>query len=208
MEKDLTDENSPEENKHGTLTWGRLIASAILLGCIYMHSEGFEAALPMLSVFVSFFFLGSMIHQVRLISGTFPIAVAIVMGDKHTIYQAAMDNPYSNGLTTILIANLFVAYYLFTHDLMGISIIAILPNITMFFIYSRLNKFIGSDDVQQIAMERIEFAVRENKRIELYQEELDKVLPDIEKTVEERFNKIFNNQEETTNESRESNDPD
>lgn len=208
MEKDLTEENLPEENKIGTLTWGRLIASAILLGCIYMHSKGVESALPILSVLVSFFFLRNMIYQCRLIGGGFSIAVAIVMGDTYTTHQAAMDNPYSNGLTTILIANLFVSYYLFTNDFTVISIIAILPSITMFFVYNRLMKFIRSDAVQQIAMERIEIATRENKRIELLEEELDKVLPGVEKIVEERFNKIFNNQKETTNESRESNDPD
>lgn len=204
----MTEEQLPEENKNGTLTWGRLIAAAILLGCIYMHSEGVESALPILSVLVSFFFLRNMIYQCRLIGGSFSIAIAIVMGDTYITRQAGMDNPYSNGLTTILIANLFIAYYLFTNGSIGISIIAILPSITMFFVYDRLMKFIRSDAVQQIAVERIEIATQENKRIELLQEELDKVLPGVEKIVEERFNKIFNNQKETTDESRESNDPD
>lgn len=204
----MTDENLPEENQVGTLTWGRLIVAAILLGCIFMHSEGFEPALIMLNVFVSFIFLRSMFHQSQIIHQSFSIAVALVMGDGYMIRQAAMDNPYSNGLTTLLIANLFVSYYLFTNDSMVISIIAILPSITMFFVYNRLMRLIRNDDVKQIAMERLEIAVRENKRIELLEEELGKVLPEIERKVEKRFNEIFNNQEETTNESRESNDPD
>lgn len=208
MEKGLTDENLPEENQVGTLTWGRLIVAAILLGCIFMHSQGFESALILLNFLVSFFFIRSMFHQGQIVQGSFSIAVAIVMGDEYMIRQAAMDNPYSNGLTTLLVANLFVAYYLFTNDFMGISVVAILPNITMFFVYERLMKFLHNADVQQIAMERMKLAVRENKRIELLQEEINKVLPDIERKVEERFNEIFNNQEETTNESRESNDPD
>jgi hypothetical protein len=208
VEKGLTDENLPEENQVGTLTWGRLIVAAILLGCIFMHSQGFESALILLNFLVSFFFIRSMFHQGQIVQGSFSIAVAIVMGDEYMIRQAAMDNPYSNGLTTLLVANLFVAYYLFTNDFMGISVVAILPNITMFFVYERLMKFLHNADVQQIAMERMKLAVRENKRIELLQEEINKVLPDIERKVEERFNEIFNNQEETTNESRESNDPD
>ncbi len=204
----MTDENLPEEDKSGTLTWGRLIVAATLLGCIYMHSEGAEPALIMLNVFVSFIFLRSMFHQSQIIYKSFSIAVSIVMGDGYIVRQAAMDNPYSTGLTTLLIVNLFVSYYLFTNDSMVISIIAILPNITMFFVYDRLMKLLHNADVQQIAMERMKIAVREDKRIEIFQEEINKVLPDIERKVEERFNEIFNNQKETTDESRESNDPD
>lgn len=204
----MTDENLPEENKIGTLTWGRLIVAAILLGCIFLHSKGIESSLIMLNFFVAFFFVRSMLHQGAIVQQSFSIAVAIAMGDGYMIRQAAMDNPYSNGLTTLLVANLFVSYYLFTNDFMVISIIAILPNITMFFVYDRLMRLIRNDNVKQIAMEQMNIAVRDNKRIELLEEELGKVLPDIERKVEKRFNEIFNNQEETTNESRESNDPD
>lgn len=208
MEKDLSDENLPEEQHVGTLTWSRLITAGILLGCIAMHAKGFELALPMLSIFVGIFFFKDMFHQIQLVRGTFGVAVAITMGDQHIIHHAAMDNPHSGGMTTLFFVNMIVAYYLYNQGVILPAVAAILPNISMFTVYSRLMAFVSSDPVKKYAAEQMKCEAEENRRLQIFQEEIDKVLPQVEAAVNERLEKIFGNQEETINESRESDDPD
>lgn len=210
MEKGLTDDNSTEETQVNTLTWSRLISAAMLLGCVYMHSNGYPLALPMLTLGVIVLGFSSFLEQFKIARDSFSIAMSINMGYKHIIHAVQMINPYTGGMSLLLVAHGIVSYYLYIHGVTLGAIIAILPSITIFVVFSRLGRFITDESVKELAKQQLKSFDEEQQKLEIFQEELNKVMPQIEHAANERIEEIFGKpqQEETTDESRELDDPD
>lgn len=180
-------EETSNSIKVSSLTWTRLIKACMLLGCVYLHFTGYEAAMAMLSVFVVAFAFVAIMSQMQFLRGMPEVAISAAMGDQLIHRALLMNNPYSGGMLSLFIVNVIVAYTLMTAQIHLVALLAVLPDLIAFILYGKLSTMMATDYVQQVAQKNLRLQDYMQRRTEIFQDELNKYLKQAEEDTNSRL---------------------
>ena len=137
------------------------------------------------------------------------LAIQAAMGDKFVQVGLLMNNPYSLGMFTLLIVNSIVSYTLFLTGAWFTAILAVGPSLVAFIIYGRLSRLLATEYVQNTAKYHLRMQDYLQKRSEIFQDELNRYLPQVEKDTNSRMKANYPElHEEMYNEPSESSESD
>lgn len=208
MEKELT-EQQPQDSIKIVTTWSQVVVLALMVGFVYYHSiSGHPLAIAfvcILSMVTAFF---SAMHLVRAYVGAYPLVMGVLTENPLSVAAVRLLYPFTWPRLANATVYAAVAGYLYQFGLWPVSIILIAPFILSILVYNRICRIANNAEVQQTAVEHIKFLQDQEKRNAIFQEELDKVMPEIWERVEKRFKEHNILLENIQDESDESGEPD